>query len=205
MDAYSYVCRGEVFANAQTGNILLFGVYISEGNIQRALRYFCPVLAFALGIVLADVVKHHFQEKKLPHWRQITVLFEALVLLGVGMISQEWNLPANSLTSFACGIQVESFRKIHGKGIATTMCIGNLRTGTEAICTYCYTREREQLRKGLFFYGIILCFAIGAVIGNQLIRLFEEQAVWVCSALLMVTFLVMFTDREAGSGQGTSL
>ena len=26
MDAYSYIQRGEVFANAQTGNMLLFGV-----------------------------------------------------------------------------------------------------------------------------------------------------------------------------------
>ena len=26
MDAYSYMCRGEVFANAQTGNILLMAV-----------------------------------------------------------------------------------------------------------------------------------------------------------------------------------
>ena len=25
MDAYSYICRGKVFANAQTGNIVLLG------------------------------------------------------------------------------------------------------------------------------------------------------------------------------------
>ena len=31
MDAYSYMMRDHVFANAQTGNILLFGVYLSEG------------------------------------------------------------------------------------------------------------------------------------------------------------------------------
>ena len=29
MDAYSYMCRGEVFANAQTGNILLLGVSLA--------------------------------------------------------------------------------------------------------------------------------------------------------------------------------
>ena len=29
MDAYSYMARGKVFANAQTGNMLLFGVYLS--------------------------------------------------------------------------------------------------------------------------------------------------------------------------------
>ena len=30
MDAYSYMERGEVFANAQTGNMLLFGVHLSQ-------------------------------------------------------------------------------------------------------------------------------------------------------------------------------
>ena len=40
MDAYSYIMRGEVFANAQTGNMLLFGVYISEGNLHRHCTIF---------------------------------------------------------------------------------------------------------------------------------------------------------------------
>ena len=43
MDAYTYIFRGQVFANAQTGNILLFGVNLSEGNFGEALRYFFPV------------------------------------------------------------------------------------------------------------------------------------------------------------------
>ena len=58
MDAYSYMCRGKVFANAQTGNILLLGINISERNWQMALRYLVPVLAFAIGIALADLVKY---------------------------------------------------------------------------------------------------------------------------------------------------
>ena len=32
MDAYSYLYRGEVFANAQTGNMLLFGVNAAGGD-----------------------------------------------------------------------------------------------------------------------------------------------------------------------------
>ena len=54
MDAYSYIERGKVFANAQTGNMLLFGVNLSEGNYQTMLNYLFPVLAFALGIALAE-------------------------------------------------------------------------------------------------------------------------------------------------------
>ena len=32
MDAYSYLCRGQVFANAQTGNMLLMGINLAEQN-----------------------------------------------------------------------------------------------------------------------------------------------------------------------------
>ena len=39
MDAYSYVCRDGVFANAQTGNMLLLGVHISQGEFALALHY----------------------------------------------------------------------------------------------------------------------------------------------------------------------
>ena len=49
-DAYTYLCRGKVFANAQTGNIVLFGANIAEGNWLRAAEYFLPILAFALAL-----------------------------------------------------------------------------------------------------------------------------------------------------------
>ena len=50
MDAYSYMCRDHVFANAQTGNILLFGVNLSQGNWGTALHYLGPILAFIVGL-----------------------------------------------------------------------------------------------------------------------------------------------------------
>lgn len=35
LDAYSYLMRGHVFANAQTGNIVLFGVYLEKEILHR--------------------------------------------------------------------------------------------------------------------------------------------------------------------------
>ena len=43
MDAYSYMCRGEVFANAQTGNIVLLAQNLVDRNWSVALRYFSPL------------------------------------------------------------------------------------------------------------------------------------------------------------------
>lgn len=64
MDAYSYIMRDRVFANAQTGNMLLLGVSISERNWPEVVRYLFPVLAFAAGIMLADLVRFRMDEKK---------------------------------------------------------------------------------------------------------------------------------------------
>ena len=46
-DAYTYMGRGKVFANAQTGNIVLMATNFCEGDFAKALRYLLPLLAFA--------------------------------------------------------------------------------------------------------------------------------------------------------------
>lgn len=112
----------------------------------------CPVLAFAIGIAAAEFVRRKFTNRKHVHWRQIIVFCEAVILFGVMFIPQELNLLANSLTSLACGAQVESFRKIQGNGMATTMCIGNLRMATQSICDYWFTKDKPAMEKGFLFF-----------------------------------------------------
>ena len=56
-DAYTYLCRGGVFANAETGNIVLLGAHLAEGDFEKALRYLLPIVAFAFGVLSAELVK----------------------------------------------------------------------------------------------------------------------------------------------------
>lgn len=199
MDAYSYLCRGKVFANAQTGNMLLLGVNLFERNWAKALTYALPVAAFTVGIVLAEVIRHSTQSsERLFHWRQNVLLAEIFCLAAVCYIPAEWNLLANSLTSLACGMQVETFRKIHGHGIATTMCIGNLRSGTESLCDYFRLREQPALRRALLYYSVILFFVAGAVLGNYFVGLIGQRSMLVCAGLLLIAFFIMFIDRLEG-------
>lgn len=76
------------------------------------------------------------------------------------------------------------------------MCIGNLRSGTENLHRFLRTRDKKALRSAFLFYGIILCFIIGAVLGNFVIKFFHEKAILVCSTLLFAAFLMMFADKE---------
>lgn len=195
MDAYSYLVRDHVFANAQTGNMLLFGVNLATGDWAQCLHYAVPVVCFAAGIALCHTIKIVATEEHL-HWRQMALIIEAVLLVVVGFVPEGRSLYANGLTSFACGIQVQAFRKFHGRPLATTMCIGNLRSGTQALVTYASGRDQKQLRGGLLSFFVITCFVLGAVIGNWAIPVLGTHMIWIAPVLLAVSFLIMFVDRE---------
>ncbi|MCE5235705.1 MAG: YoaK family protein [Clostridiaceae bacterium] len=196
MDAYSYLYRDKVFANAQTGNMLLFGVNLSTGNFPEALRYLVPVLAFALGIALAELVRHRFKGNGRIHWRQAALAIEMLCLAAAAFFPQSLNLIANSLISFACGAQLEGFRKVNGSGIATTMCIGNLRASIQAFCDFGFAKNKGALKSGLLYLSIISLFVVGAVLGNLCVSLFKEFAILACLPFLGAAFLLMLNNEE---------
>ena len=61
-DAYTYNVRGQVFANAQTGNVVLMSQNFMEGNVDAGFQYMMPLLAFALGIFIAERVEGSLKE-----------------------------------------------------------------------------------------------------------------------------------------------
>ena len=108
-DAYTYCLRGRVFANAQTGNVVLFSAHLLRGHFGDVLRYLIPIAAFVLGTCLAEGIRLLLRRAERLHWRQTVLLTEILVLFTVGFIAED-DL-ANALVSFSCAMQVQSFRK----------------------------------------------------------------------------------------------
>lgn len=190
-DAYTYNVRGKVFANAQTGNVVMMSQNIMSGNIVNGMHYMLPLLSFALGIFTAERIEYSFKEKSNIHWRQIVVLLEIIVLTVVGILPLDFNMAANILVSFSCAMQVQTFRKVHGYGYASTMCIGNLRNGTESFSKYLRSKEKQDLNKALHFFGIILIFAIGAGVGGLVSNVMQIKTIWISVFILLITDLMM--------------
>lgn len=196
-DSYSYLVRGEVFANAQTGNIVLLFVHLVNGNFSKALHYLFPVLAFADGIFVTDMFKAKFKESRSIHWRQIILLLEIGLLFGVVFIPQNHNMLANILISFSCAMQVQAFRKINGYAFASTMCIGNTRAGMEALCTYLRTGDKKFKEKSLHYFGVILLFALGAGFGGIFAKYLGNAMIIFSCIFLSVSFILMFKKVPA--------
>ena len=199
-DAYTYLCRGGVFANAQTGNIVLFGLKLAEGEWQRALTYLLPILAFAFGVVAAELVKRHGKRENRPdaglHWRQVIVIAEIALLAVVAFLPQQMNMVVNTVISFVCAMQVETFRKVRGSAFATTMCTGNLRSGTEQLIIWRQTGNRKAAHKARHYYAIILWFIAGAALGALCTDAWGERALLLTCAPLLAAFGLMFREEE---------
>lgn len=192
LDAYTYVARGGVFANAQTGNMVLLGLRLSEGRWHEALRYLIPILAFAAGVLVADWMQSKWKHSRTVHWRQLVLGLECVLLFAIGFIpSGAWDASVNILVSFVCALQVESFRTMHGLTYATTMCTGNLRSGTELLFRYFQEKNPHLLKNGLKYYAIIAFFILGAAAGFYADHLLQEHSVWIPCAILIVVFLLL--------------
>ena len=206
LDAYTFLCRGHVFANAQTGNIVLFGVSLARGDLGGAGYYLMPIAAFFCGIMLAELVKESMRESRFIHWRQVIIAAEIAALAAVAFVpnGDVPDMCANVVVSFICSLQVEAFRKVHGRAYATTMCTGNLRSGTELLYQYFQTRDRgllrsslrrELLRSSLEYFGIILFFIIGAAAGALVTSALSIKAALIPAALLAAVFVLMFREK----------
>lgn len=193
-DAYTYNVRDGVFANAQTGNVVLMSQNFMQGEWNKGLHYMLPLLSFAAGIFLAERIESRFKTGSKIHWRQIILFIEIAMLLAVGFMPTGLNMLANIMVSFSCAMQVQTFRKVHGYGYASTMCIGNLRSGTESLSQYFRTKEKGFLYKALHFFGIILIFATGAGIGGVLSAWFGIGTIWISPAILLVVVLMMLKE-----------
>ncbi|MBR6102105.1 MAG: DUF1275 domain-containing protein [Ruminococcus sp.] len=197
LDAYSYLVRGHVFANAQTGNIVLLGMRFFERDWMGCAKYLMPILMFVAGVLLADRLRVRLANSSL-HWRQYIIIIEAAVLAAVTYIpvGGRYDIIANTLISFVCSLQVESFRKVHSISFATTMCTGNLRTATEHISLYINEKDHEHLSAAMKLYGIIAFFIVGVIIGTLICSALERAGLVFVIFQLIAVFILLFIDVE---------
>lgn len=52
LEAYAWIVH-RVFANAQSANLVFLWVYVTAGELEKALHYVPPLLAFSVGVIMA--------------------------------------------------------------------------------------------------------------------------------------------------------
>ena len=172
LDTYTYFTRGGVFANAQTGNLVLLGISAARGELYRAGQYLIPVLAFALGVVATEGLR---ARRGAGDWQRTVLLLEAAILAVVGLLP-----PA--FPDFVVNV----FRLLEGMPYATTMCTGNLRSCAYHLGQRLFAGERAGTGRAARYLWVMLAFCAGAALGVPATQWAGGRAVWLCVLPLLL-------------------
>lgn len=193
LDAYTYSCRGGVFANAQTGNTVKMAISLAQGQYWDALRFLIPILSFFLGVLLAIQLETCMERRKIHFIRRGILLLEMVIVLAVSLIPQGRieNILANTLVSLLCAMQMEGFKTFIGQPITTTVATGNLRKFIEFTYRALHTGDMQNLRIAISYLTTVAAFCVGAAIGTWVTDLWQIRAILFTELFYLASFLTI--------------
>ena len=167
MDAWVYLAHGHVFANAQSGNVVLMAVSLARGDGSGAANHLPSLLAFVTGLLVSRLSGDALKRAKLNS-RDIRLGLECVLLVALGLVADK--LPDHAVTAgvgFIAGVQITSLSHIGTWSFNTGMTTGNLRGAASAL-SKALTGSQEEWPHALAMALLCVAFAAGALAGAWL-------------------------------------
>lgn len=194
VDAYTFLAHGAVFANAQTGNVVLFGVALARPHVTSPLAHLWPILAFVAGLAAARTLKTPSAKATLRYPRRFSLAVQIAVLVIVGVLPEstpQWVI--TTTIGFVSALQLSLFRTVRSATFVTVAMTGNLMRATEAVHDAVRGGRRERARAALYI-TLIVGFAAGAVAGALITVHLDTHAAWIPAGIIAIALAQYIFD-----------
>lgn len=180
--AYTYLLRGNVFCNAQTGNVVLMGMALGAEKWSEALYYLIPISAYLMGAFVSELFPNPIKHRLPIRWDTLLIAIEMLVVLGLGFIPESAPVQISQVAiNFIASMQYNTFRQAEGVPMATTFATNHIRqigVGLAKEVKHWHTKNKSHRKKLLQHFEMLIFFLIGSVVGTVLCNLFVGKAIW---------------------------
>lgn len=199
VDVYTFMTRDGVFANAQTANVVLFGIDIAKGEWRSAVGYLPPLVAFVCGVFVAESITKPAVARVVRKPVRAVLVIEILVLAVVGFIPPTVpNAVVTISISFVAALQVTTFRVLVDQAFSTTMTTGNLRSFSQAVFHRVTGGDKAAGARARNFGSVITGFLGGAILGALMVGLLGVGAAWVAAGMLAMALALFLFDEWRG-------
>jgi uncharacterized membrane protein YoaK (UPF0700 family) len=190
MGAYTYVLKGGVFCNAQTGNILLFGIALGQMQRAKAAYLLIPITAYFSGAFVSEILPVYVRKTGLLRWDTLLTGVEFVVLILLGFLPESVPVQVFQVTiNFICSMQYNTFRQAQGIPMATTFCTNHLRQVGIHLAKWFRKKDQNALARSFRHLEMIGAFVLGSFCGTVMCRLFGNYAIWGAAFLQLFVFL----------------
>ncbi len=180
--AYTYVLRGNIFCNAQTGNIVLMGIAFGSGKYGEGIYYLIPISAYLLGAFISEILPNPIKHALSIRWDTVLIIIEIIVVIILGFLPESAPVQISQIAiNFIASMQYNTFRQAEGMPMATTFATNHIRQIGVGLAKEVHHRHssNKKHREKLFQHSKMLCcFIFGAMIGASFCHLFLGKAIW---------------------------
>lgn len=193
--AYTYLLRGNVFCNAQTGNVVLMGMALGSAKWGEALYYLIPISAYLMGALISELVPNPIKRHLPMRWDTLLIGIEMAVVLVLGFLPESAPVQISQVAiNFIASMQYNTFRQAEGVPMATTFATNHIRQigiGIAKEIKHLRSGDKSHRLKLNRHFQMLIFFLSGAVIGTVLCHLFLGKALWATLVPLGFIFCVL--------------
>lgn len=188
MDAWVYLDHGHVFANAQSGNVVLMSIALARGDGFGAARRLPSLFAFVAGMAASRLAGVWLKRAGLNS-RDLRFGVEAALLVGLALVADHWSNDAVTAgVGLIAGLQITALSHVGGWGFNTGMTTGNLRSLVNASVKVIHG-SREDRPQVALMASITLAFFAGALVGAWLTPRLHGSTLAVIAAMIAAVLL----------------
>lgn len=171
---YAIINFCELFANAQTANMIHLVNNLIGGNFGNLIFIFASLFTYIAGNSFC-VLYRKFIGGDL---RRLSLLFDFLTVCLVSALVHFTNSSFVLLpVLFAMPIQWNAFGDDAGYASSTIFSTNNLRQATVSLVSYIIDKDKTQLEKAKFFWLTLLFFHIGVAFACVTSLIFAENSI----------------------------
>ena len=168
--AFTYLLRGNIFCNAQTGNVVLMGMALGAGQWRHALYYLIPISAYIAGAFLSELLPTLVKRRLPIRWETLLIAVEIAAVLFLGLLPEDAPVQISQVTiNFIASMQYNTFRQSQGFSMATTFATNHIRQIGVGLAQELRHRGRpdKSHRKKLSAHFEMLAFFFGGTVAGS--------------------------------------
>lgn len=184
LDAYSWLSFDGVFANSQTGNVVLLGMHAALGNWGKAAHHVPPIAAFLVGAWVALRVR-----------ALLPCLAAATATLAIAALLSPFappNLVTIAIISFGVALQSASFRNVGRQKYLSVTVTGNMLRAIEQVVS----TSPDAVLGARTMATICLMFLLGAAAAGLLTSRLTENSLLLPIGLQTVALCYCLRNRD---------
>lgn len=189
IDAYTFLQEDEVFASAQTGNLVSLSAKLFSGEWKETMSHVWAFCGFAIGSFIGEAVMDHYKDKGIKRYSYY-LLIQTTLLFALALFQQQLTGAVMLLSlGMLAGYELTVFRKFRNTSVNNGIMTGNTRNLMGYLYQIIFNKDSKAKAHFNNLAATVIVFMLGAGAGALTIQLNASYNLWIAFVISLIAFL----------------